>query len=160
MSRGLSVLLGSCVLMLLAAAPAVAAPTANVTATGTARTRVLPTNRHSNSSIQTAYEAAQQASIAGAIHDAHEYALDYAKAVGLTLGPVMSVSDQQSSPFYVSSSQPFEGPFGPNQFCGTESQPILKRVNGREKVVRVKKVHRCIVPTFASITLTVTYSAT
>ena len=51
--------------------------------------------------------------------------------------------------------------FGPNQFCGTLRQPIFKKgKHERRKVVGTKKVHRCFVPPFAYITLTVTYSAT
>ncbi|MDQ6841253.1 MAG: SIMPL domain-containing protein [Actinomycetota bacterium] len=144
---------------LLAAAPAVAAQTSTVTATGTAQAKVLPKNRHSNASIQTAYDAAQAASITGAVKDAHEYALDYAQQGGLTLGALVSVSDQQSNGFYGPGFGGFGGPFGPGQFCGTVQQPIFKRVNGRHKVVGFKKVHRCIVPPFAYTTLSLTYSA-
>lgn len=160
MSRGLAVLLSSCVVALSAAAPAIAAQTSSVTATGTGQARVLPKDRHSNSSIQTAYEAARKAAIASAISDAHGYALDYARSVGLTLGPVLSVSDQQTSGFYGPGSQPFLGPFGPGKFCGTLRQPIVRRVKNRQKVIGIKKVHRCIVPAFAYTTLTLTYSAT
>ncbi len=160
MSRVLSVLLGSGVAALLAATPAVAAQTSSVTATGTGQTTVVPKDRHSNASIAAAYEAAQKASIKGAIGNAHEYALDYARAVGLTLGPVVSVSDQQTAGFYGYGPGGFLGPFGPGQFCGTERQPIFKQVNNRRKLVGFRKVHRCIVPKFAYTTLTLTYSAT
>ncbi|MGA9857863.1 MAG: SIMPL domain-containing protein, partial [Solirubrobacteraceae bacterium] len=80
-----------------------------MTATGTGQARVSPKNRHDNASIVAAYDAARHAAIAGAISQAHEYALDYAKAVGLTLGPVSSVSDAQSN-FYGPGQ--FFGPFG------------------------------------------------
>jgi hypothetical protein len=33
-------------------------------------------------------------------------------------------------------------------------------VDGKRKVVRTKKVHRCIVPPFVATVLTVTYAAT
>jgi hypothetical protein len=158
-SRGLSVLLSSCAVALLASAPAVAAGTSSVTATGTGEARVLPKNRHNNASIATAYEAARKASIAGAVKDAHGYAVDYARAVGLALGPVVSVSDQQTSGFYGPGSG-FFGPFGEGQFCGTEHLAIIKRVKGRTKVIGTRKVHRCIVPKFASTVLTLTYAAT
>jgi hypothetical protein len=157
-SRGLTCLLSLCVVVLLSAAPAVAAQTSEVTATGTGQTRVLPKDRHSNASIAAAYEAARRTSIKGALIQAHEYALEYARAVALKLGPVVSVSDQQSNGYYGPGS--FFGPFGPGQFCGTLRQPVFKSVNGRRKIVGTKKVHRCIVPRFAFTTLTVTYSAT
>ena len=145
--------------LVLAAVPAAAAAAAGtVTATGTGERAVHPTNRHDNASIVSAYDAARQAAIGGALKDAHTNALAYAEGVGLTLGPVVSVSDAQNSPFYGPGE--FVGPFGPNQFCGTVRRAILKKEkNGRRKVVGTKKVHRCIVPSFASVSLTVTYSA-
>jgi uncharacterized protein DUF541 len=143
----------------LAAAPAAVAATDTVTATGTSQSAVHPQNRHNNASIASAYDAARKAAIGGALRDAHTYALAYAKGVGLTLGSVQSVSDAQNSVFYGPGQ--FISPFGPNQFCGTLRQPIIKKErNGRRKVVGTKKVHRCIVPRSAFVTLTVTYSAT
>ncbi len=143
----------------LAVAPAAAAAAGTVTATGTGQSLVHPKNRQNNASIASAYDAARQAAIGGALKDAHTYALAYAKGVGLTLGSVQSVSDAQNSVFYGPGQ--FVGPFGPEQFCGTLPQPIFKKEkNGRRKVVGTKKVHRCIVPRSAFVTLTVTYSAT
>jgi hypothetical protein len=151
-------LLAGCASLVVAVAPAAAAQTSTVTATGTSQSVVHPRDRHNNNSIVAAFDAARQASIAGALKQAHEYALDYATAVGLTLGSVVSVSDAQNFPFYGPGQ--FIGPFGPNQFCGTLRQPIFKKgKNGRRRVVGTKKVHRCIVPRNASVTLTVTYSA-
>jgi uncharacterized protein YggE len=158
MSRGLSVVLSSCVLALLAASPAVAASPNTVTATGTGQARVTPVNRHSNASILSAYNAASKASIAGAVIDAKQRALAYAQAVGLTLGSVLSVSDTQTNS-YGPGPGSFYGPFGPDQFCGTLRQPIFKRSGNRRKVVGFRKVHRCFVPSFAFTSLSVTYSA-
>lgn len=126
-----------------------------ITATGTGQSRVLPKNRHSNASIARAVNAARKASIAGALDEAHEYALDYAKAVGLTLGNVISVSDAQSNSFC--GPGPVIGPFGPGRYCGTVRQPVGRPVKGKKPTF--KTVHRCFVPRFASITLSVTYGA-
>ena len=151
-----AVLVAGCAV--LAGAPAAAAAAGTVTATGTGQSAVHPTNRNNNASIASAYDAARQAAIGGALEDAHTYALAYAKGVGLALGAVQSVSDAQNSGFYGPGQ--FFGPFGPNQFCGTLRQPIFKKgTHGRRRVVRTKKVRRCIVPRFAFVTLTVTYSA-
>jgi uncharacterized protein YggE len=142
----------------LGAAPAAAAQPDTVTATGTGRHAVQPKNRNSNASIVSAYDAARQAAIGGALSEAHTYALAYAKGVGLTLGSVESVSDAQNTLFYGPGE--FVGPFGPNQFCGTLRQAITKKEkNRRRKVVGTRKVHRCIVPGSAYVTLTVTYAA-
>lgn len=144
---------------LLVAAPAAAAQPDTVTATGTGQHLVQPKNRKSNASIVSAYDAARQAAIGGALKEAHKYALAYANGVGLTLGSVQSVSDAQNSPFYGPGQ--LIGPFGPDRFCGTLRQPIFKKEkNGRRRVIGTKTVHRCIVPRSAFVTLTVTYSAT
>jgi hypothetical protein len=153
-----AILLAGGVTVALAAAPVAAADGQTVTATGTSQKAVHPIDRKSNASIVRAFDAARHAAIGGALKQAHEYAVDYAKAVGLTLGPVVSVSDAQNT-FYGPGL--FFGPFGPNQFCGTLRQPIFKKgTNGKRKVVGTRKVHRCLVPSFANATLTVTYSAT
>jgi uncharacterized protein YggE len=144
---------------LAVAAPAAAADQAkSITATGTSQERVTPKNRNSNASIAAAVERARKAGISGAFKDAHEYALDYAKAAGLTLGRIISVSDAQNSGqgYYVGA---FFGPFGPNQFCGEVTRPITKVVAGKRKQVGVKHTHRCFVPPFQATTLTVAYAA-
>jgi hypothetical protein len=143
---------------LAVAAPAAADQAKSITATGTSQERVTPKNRNSNASIAAAVEKARKAGISGAFKDAHEYALDYAKAAGLTLGRIISVSDAQNSGqgYYVGA---FFGPFGPNQFCGEVTRPITKVVAGKRKQVGVKHIHRCFVPPFQATTLTVTYAA-
>ena len=139
------------------AQPAQTATAPTVTATGTGQTRVTPKNRHSNASIAAAVDSARKASIAGALKEAHEYAQDYAKAVGLRLGSVISVSDAQTNGFFYGPGPVGIGPFGPGQYCGTIQQVVGRPVNGHKP--RFKKVHRCIVPRFAYTTLTVMYSA-
>lgn len=158
MRRGV---LGAVVIaILLGTTPAIAQPATNstaqtITATGTAQTRVVPKNRHSNASIAAAVEKAHKASIAGALRQAHEYAVLYAKAVGMTLGAVISVSDAQSG-FY--GPGPFDiGPFGPGRFCGTFTRIVGRPVKGQKP--KLKRVHRCVVPPFASVSITVTYAA-
>ena len=163
MSRG-SLALVSVVGALFVATPALADQPNSVTATGNGVERVVAKNRHSNSSIQAAVDAARKAGVTDAVSEAHEYALQYAQATGLTLGPVISVSDVQSNGIGYAYGGfgpygPF-GPFAPGQYCGIVSQPVFKVVGGKRKLQRVKHVHRCFVPSFESTTLTVTYSAT
>jgi hypothetical protein len=153
-----SLALVSVVVALTAAAPATADQGQSVTATGNAQVKVVPKDRKSNSSIAAAVEAAHQAGIPAAIKDAHGYAVKYAKAAGLTLGAIQSVSDASNNGFAYGPG--FYGPFGPNQYCGTVRRPILKVVNGKRKVVGIKKVHRCFVPPNVVTVLTVTYAAT
>lgn len=152
-----SLALVSVVAALTAAAPATADQSQSVTATGSAQVKVVPKDRKSNSSIAAAVETAHQAGIPAAIKDAHGYAVKYAKAAGLTLGAIESVSDAANNGFGYGPE--FFGPFGPNQYCGTVRRPILKVVGGKKKLVGTKKVHRCIVPPYVITVLTVTYSA-
>jgi uncharacterized protein YggE len=152
-----SLVLVPVVAALVAAAPATADQSQSVTATGSAQVKVVPKDRKSNASIAAAVEAAHQAGIPAAIKDAHGYAVKYARAAGLTLGPIDSVSDATNNAFGYGPG--FYGPFGPNQFCGTVRRPIFKVVNGKRKVVATKKVHRCFVPPSVTTVLTVTYSA-
>jgi len=149
--------------VLLAATPAVAVSASpsqaqTITATGTGQVKVHVKGHKSNSSIAAAVDAARKQAIAAAVADAHEYALDYAKAVGLTLGSPVAVSDQQSNGFYGPFGPGgFSGPFGPNQYCRTVLRPVGKSAPGTKPTL--KKVHRCFVPPFAYTTLSVTYSA-
>jgi hypothetical protein len=119
----------------------------------------VPKNRHSNSSIAAAYDAAERASVSKAIAAAHDNALQYAAAAGLTLGSVESVSDATGGGYYFGGPPPFYGPFGPGKFCGRIQTPVFKKVKNHRRVARFRRVYRCIVPSFASLTLTVTYNA-
>jgi hypothetical protein len=152
--------LGAIAAALSVAAPAAADQPKSVTATGTKLVKVVAKNRNSNSSIQAAIEAAETAGISGAMASAHEYALRYAAAAGLTLGSVISVSDAQSNGGAYYGPGPFFGPFGPNQYCGTVTRPVIKVVHKKRKAVGVKQVHVCFPPPFEATTLTVTYAAT
>lgn len=145
---------------LVAAAPALGESQTDgktVTATGTGQARVHPKNRHSNSSIAAAVDAARKAAIGSAFNEAHEYAVDYAKQAGLTLGSVISVSDAQANGFYGPGPGFFYGPFGPGKYCGTLRQVVGRPAPGTKP--KFKKVHRCFVPPVAYTTLTVSYSA-
>jgi uncharacterized protein YggE len=157
MTRG--VLGAVAIALLLGTTPAIAQPATSstaqtITATGTAQKRVVPKNRNNNASIAAAVDRAHKASIAGALKEAHEYAVLYAKAVGMKLGTVISVSDAQNG-FYGPGS--IIGPFGPGRFCGTVTRVIGRPVKGQKP--KLGKVHRCFVPQFASATLTVMYAA-
>jgi uncharacterized protein YggE len=159
MSRG-SLVVAAAVAALTVSAPASADQSRSVTATGAAQEKVTPKHRKSNASINAAVDKARAKGIAGAMAEAHEYALKYARAAGLKLGAIISVSDAQSNNGFGYYGGPgFFGPFGPNQFCGTVSQPVIKVVGGKRKRVGSKRVHRCFVPPFETTTLTVTYSA-
>ena len=159
---GRGVMVTAAAAALLAAAPAGAQQAQTqqgqtITATGTGQARVHPKNRNSNASIAAAVDAARKVSVRSALKEAREYAGTYAAATGMTLGSVISVSDQSTNGFY-GFGGPFLGPFGPNQYCGTIEQLVGPRPAPGQRP-KLKKVHRCIVPRFAYTTLTVTYGA-
>ncbi|HWF74573.1 MAG TPA: hypothetical protein VG186_14580 [Solirubrobacteraceae bacterium] len=144
------------------AAPALA-DTGSVTATGSAEVKVVPTDRQSNASIVSAVAAAQKQAVPGAVSAAHAKALLYAQSAGLTLGAVLSVSDADNAQYFLGPYGPGGsniGPFGPDKYCGIERRSVVKRSGNRIRVVKVIKVHRCVVPGYASSTLAVTYTAT
>ena len=143
------------------AAPAAAATAGTVTATGTGQAKVTPSNRHSNASIIVAVDAARTVALKRALTQAREYAHQYAAGAGLTLGSVLSVSDALNGGFGPGTfgPGPFYGPFGLNQYCGSVRQPVFKRVHGHRRVTGSKSVHKCFVPPFAFVTLSVTYNA-
>jgi hypothetical protein len=112
-----------------------------VTATGVGQARVHVKNRNSSAAIAAGVAAARKRAITGALNQAHKYALQYASGSGMTLGGTLSVSDQQSQ-FFGPGPGFFAGPFGPGRYCG-----------------RLGRTHRCVVPRFSFVSLTVTYSA-
>ena len=154
----------------LAAPMAAAAQPVTITATGIAQVRVLPANRQSNASIAAAELAAQKAGVPLALSAAQARAGTYAAAAGLTLGPLVSISDQVGFNPFFAQSQAVPGPFGPGKFCGTvrmligKPKPTIKVIGGRTVItpprhLRFRKVHRCFVPSPLTTTLEATYSA-
>lgn len=154
----------------LATPMAAVANPVTITATGTAQVRVRPADRHSNASIAAAELAAAKAGVPLALTAAQARASTYAAAAGLTLGPLVAISDQAGFNPFFSQSQPFPGPFGPGRFCGTvriligRPKPTVTVIGGRTviappKHLRFRKVHRCFVPSPLSTTLEATYSA-
>ena len=80
--------------------------------------------------IAAAVEAARNRAIPLAIASAREEAQRLAAAGGLTLGPLVSVSEPEPSPFFggpVGAAYGAEGTFGPGRFCGQIRTPIRRR---------------------------------
>jgi uncharacterized protein DUF541 len=157
------VVVGACAFALsaLAAASAAAQDAQTVTAIGSAQVVVKPRNRTVNASIADAVRAASIRAMPLAIAHAREEADRIASAVGLVLGPIVSVNENvlPSSPYgpYL---VPSFGPFGPGRYCGTVTRVSAKRDASGRRIVRRVKEHRCSAPPFASATVAVTFSAT
>jgi hypothetical protein len=150
----------------LVPAAAMADSGGTVTATGSARAPVTPTNRMDDASIRVAVGAARKQAIPLAIADARERGAAYAAAAGLTLGAIQSVSDTGPgglAPFdFPQGPVPFSiavGPGGITNYCGIARQPIFRQVGGHRKIVRFVTHKACYVPPSATVTLAVTYAA-
>ncbi|HEY3021163.1 MAG TPA: hypothetical protein VGJ32_13280 [Solirubrobacteraceae bacterium] len=141
----------------LSAAPARADVQRTIVAVGVATAKPTPQDRKSNDSIKAAVEAAEAQALPEAIREGHEYAEKLANAAGVTLGDLLTISNAPTSPY-----GPFGyqfGPFGPDQYCGNRSVPIVRReANGRRRVVGRRTRHVCIVPRQIVQQVTVTYA--
>jgi hypothetical protein len=153
MNRGL-IALAAVLAALLVVDSALGDGSPSVTATSTGVVTVRPRDRHSEKSIEAAVEAAQDAAIPIAVRNARSRALAYAHAAGLTLGPVISVSDAGGG-FYAGG--PW-GPFGPTQFCGRGVQPPQPPFIGFGVASKRTHVKHCFVPPFETATLTIVYA--
>src|SRR5207248_1695307 len=99
---------------------------------------------------------ADKIAVKRAFRDGHQYALQFARAAGLKLGGLISVTDDGSgSDGYYGG---YGSPFGPNKYCGKVRVPVGKPVDGQKPTF--KKVRRCFVPSFITHALTLTYAAT
>src|SRR3954470_7201616 len=101
----------------LAALPALPPPARTIVAVGAASSpvTVAKADRCDNAAIKTAVDAAQQKALPQALAEGREYATKLAAAAGVTLGPLLSVSNAPASPY----GGPFAyelGPFGPGNF--------------------------------------------
>ena len=98
------------------------APQRTVAAQGVASVKVVaPKDRAHEGPIRAAVEAAEAKALPRAIAGARENATELARLAGLQLGPIISISDAQSSPYGPFFG--FYGTFGPDRFCGTVRSP-------------------------------------
>ena len=152
--------LAICVLSASTAQAQSPAPDRTVAATGAASVKVIvPKDRTHEGPIHAAVEAAEAKALPRAIAEARSKAAELARLSGLTLGPIVAISDAQSSPY-----GPFIGfysRFGPDRFCGTVRQSVFKRSKTTGKRVRVgsRSRHICQIPPTVVSSVTVTFAA-
>lgn len=163
MSRSYRRCLAVAVTALVVPAPAALAqqgtPEHTVATQGLASVRVTPPrDRHHEAPIRAAVEAAEDKALPRAVADARSKATQLAKLVGLTLGPVVAISDTPASPYGPFGA--FYGTFGPDRFCGTIRTAVFK-TNSAGKRVRVgtRARHTCRVPATVTAAVTVTFAA-
>ena len=128
-----------------------------VQAYGTDSVAVTPENPRSSGSIRRALFAARLAVVPGATAAARHNVETAAGAAGLTLGPIVSISEQLE-PYY---GEIALGSFGPGLFCGVVRRPVFRRdpKTGRRRVVRRVRTRRCFFPGTLSLRLEATYEA-
>ena len=104
-------------------------------AVGTGTINVTPKDRNDNASIVAAVRAANDKALPAALTDARTQATQLAAAAGVTLGPVISLSNSGTSGngvFFYGPYYSVVGTFGPNRFCGTvrtRSSSVDKRAS-------------------------------
>lgn len=140
-----------------------------VGSTGTASVPVEPRDRTSDRWIKRAIVTARSAATEEAAATARLNAKVAAKAAGLRLGPLVSVTETSPPsylplPFtYVPAFQdPLLGRFGPGIFCRVTRQPVVRfdPETGRPELVRQVRRRRCAVPRTYETYLEIRYSAT
>jgi hypothetical protein len=126
-----------------------------VAAYGTASVPVEPSNPRGNRSIRKAVFAARRAATPGAAVTARRNVQMAARSAGLTLGPIVSISEPGEPYFY----DPALGSFAPGEFCGIVRRAIFRRdpETGQRRVVRRVPRRRCLFPRPYSLRLEVTY---
>jgi uncharacterized protein YggE len=116
-----------------------------VVAYGQGSVKPTPKDKNSNASIAAAVKAAAAKALPLAIANAQQQATELATAAGVTLGQLLSISNEQQQPFY----GPFfgqDGTFGPGRYCGKST--TIRRVkgkNGKTRIVRSTR-RRCRIP--------------
>jgi hypothetical protein len=136
------------------------APERTVAAQGIASVKVVaPQDRKHEAPIRAAVEAAEAKALPRALADAREKATELARLSGLALGPIVSISDAQASPYGPFG---FYGTFGPDRFCGTVRTAVFRTDKATRKRNRVgtRSRHTCRVPSTVTSALTVTFAAT
>jgi len=128
-------------------------------AAGVGQAKVTPADRQSNASIAAAVEAAEAKALPAAITDAKAQAQALATAAGVTLGGLLSVSNQAApggfyGPFFYPS-----GTFGPGKYCGKiRTVRVVTGKDGRRHR-KVQPPHRvCRVPPTVTRTVQLTYA--
>ena len=121
------------------------APERTVAAQGAASVKVSrPRTARTRAPIHAAVEAAEAKALPRAIADARAKAAELARLSGLTLGPIVAISDAPTSPYgpFIG----FYGRFGPDRFCGTVRTTVFKTDKTTGKRMRVGTRSRHLPP--------------
>ena len=129
-----------------------------VQAVGTGSVKPAPVNKKRQDSIAAAVAKAREKALPKAIADARLRAQQLAAAAGLTLGALVTVSDEPgTSPF---SPWGQDGTFGPGRFCGLVRSPKYRTVNGKRRRAGMRTRRTCRVPNEVERSVRLTFATT
>ena len=134
-----------------------------LSANGSAFATVRPADRDRSQPIKLALLAARRQVTPKAAEEARRNARAAARAAGLGLGPIVSISEAPT-PYYGYGSTYYDavlGQFGPGRFCGYYRRPVFRPdpTTGRLRIVRRVPTRRCVYPVSYSVALEVGYLA-
>jgi uncharacterized protein YggE len=128
-------------------------------AVGVGQAKVTPADRQSNASIVAAVEAAEAKALPAAITDAKAQAQALATAAGVTLGGLLSISNQAASPGFYGPFYYPSGTFGPGKYCGKIRTVRLVTGKDGKRHRKVRPPHRvCRFPSTISRAVQLTYT--
>ncbi|WCB92179.1 hypothetical protein DSM104299_00868 [Baekduia alba] len=139
-----------------------AVPQRTLVAVGTGTIKVTPKDAKDNASIVAAVKAANAKALPAAITDARTQATQLATAAGVTLGPLVSLSNN-ASPYsggvFYGPVYPSTGSFGPGRFCGSlRTRPSTIGKDGKRHYGKVRTTRVCRVPTVVQRAVQLTFA--
>lgn len=138
------------------------APPRTLVAAGVGTIKVTPKDPKDNDSIKAAIAAATAKALPAAIQDARTQAGQLAAAAGVTLGPLVSVSNEAQPSLggvYYGPIYPTTGSFGPGKYCGTVKTRSVKIGKDGKRHYGKAKAHRvCRVPSVVQRAVALTFA--
>lgn len=144
-----------------APAPTTTAQQRTLVAVGTGTIKVEPKDRNDNASIVAAVKAADRKALPAALSDAKTQATALAAAAGVTLGPLLSLSNSptQTGGIFYGGYYPVTGSFGPNKYCGTiRTRSTTIGRDGKRHLGKLKTRRVCRVPSVVQHSVQLTYA--
>jgi hypothetical protein len=138
------------------------APQRTVVAAGVGTVPVTPKDKNDNDSIKAAVAAANAKALPVAIQDARTQAGQLAAAAGVTLGPLISITNQAQPSLggvYYGPIYPATGSFGPGKYCGTvRTRSVRIGKDGKRHYGKPKAHRTCRVPAVAQRAVALTFA--
>jgi uncharacterized protein YggE len=131
-------------------------------AAGVGTIKVTPKDAKDNDSIKAAVADATAKALPAAIQDARTQAGQLAAAAGVTLGPLVSVSNQAQPSYggiFYGPIYPATGSFGPGKYCGTvKSRSVRVGKDGKRHYGKPKAHRVCRVPSVVQRAVALTFA--